>query len=216
LGALTGLPAHPTLGSLLQMAASGFPERATWDAWPPEDLAEMNGFLIERLRNFFEARGFDRRNVRAVTWDAFDQLRPAEVAAKLDALPDFASSTAFNQLATAFKRVKNIARELRRDAPAALDELERTLRESAEKDLLRDLQARIPRVREAAGRRDYRAALNDLAALGPAVDRFFVDVLVMADDPGLRRSRLSLMAHLRDVVLDIADVSEIVTEERQA
>src|SRR5439155_26035065 len=125
----------------------------------------------------------ERRNVRAVTWDAFDQLRPAEVAAKLEALPEFASSTEFNQLATAFKRVKNIARELKRDAPAQLEELETKLREAAEKDLLRDLRSRIPRVEEAAGRRDYRKALNDLAALGPAVDRFFVDVLVMTEDP---------------------------------
>ena len=72
----------------------------------------------------------------------------------------------------------------------------------------------MPRVREATLRRDYRAALGDLAAMGPAVDRFFVDVLVMTDDAAVRHSRLSLMAHLRDVVLDIADVSEIVAEDR--
>jgi glycyl-tRNA synthetase beta chain len=214
LPALTGLAAQPTLGFLLEQAAAGFPDRASWAAWPADDLAEMNGFLTERLRNFFEARGFDRRNVRAVTWDAFSQLRPADVAAKLDALPEFASSTEFNQLATAFKRVKNIARELKREAPAQLEELDAKLRETAEKELLRDLMSRIPRVEEAAGRHDYRTALSDLAALGPAVDRFFVDVLVMTDDPALRRSRLSLMAHLRDTVLKIADVSEIVAEER--
>ena len=32
----------------------------------------------------------------------------------------------------------------------------------------------------------------------------------------VRRLRLSLLAHLRDVVLDIADVSEIVAEDKQA
>ena len=35
----------------------------------------------------------------------------------------------------------------------------------------------------------------------------------MADDPELRRARLSLMAHVRDMVLNIADISEIVSEE---
>ena len=49
-------------------------------------------------------------------------------------------------------------------------------------------------------------------ALGPSVDKFFVDVLVMTDDVEVRRARLSLVAHLRDVVLDIADVSELAKE----
>jgi hypothetical protein len=36
----------------------------------------------------------------------------------------------------------------------------------------------------------------------------------MADDPGLRMARLSLMAHLRDAVLRIGDVSEVVAAEK--
>ena len=71
----------------------------------------------------------------------------------------------------------------------------------------------MPRVHSATAKQDYRGALSELAALGPAVDRFFVDVLVMADDADLRRARLSLMAHLRDVVLGIADVSELAGEQ---
>ena len=53
---------------------------------------------------------------------------------------------------------------------------------------------------------------NSLAELGPSVDRFFIDVLVMADDEQIRKARLSLMAHLRDVVFGIADLSELVAE----
>jgi glycyl-tRNA synthetase beta subunit len=37
-------------------------------------------------------------------------------------------------------------------------------------------------------------------------------VLVMADDEALRTARLALVATLRDLILDIADISEIVTE----
>jgi len=36
--------------------------------------------------------------------------------------------------------------------------------------------------------------------------------LVMADDEKLRSARLALVARLRDLILDIADISEIVTE----
>jgi glycyl-tRNA synthetase beta chain len=79
--------------------------------------------------------------------------------------------------------------------------------------LIRALVERVPTVRDAAARRDYRAALTQLSQLGPSVDRFFVDVLVMADDLDVRRARLSLMSHLRDAVRTIADVSEVVAEK---
>ena len=59
---------------------------------------------------------------------------------------------------------------------------------------------------------DYRKALTEIAALRPAVDRFFTDVFVMADDPRLRTARLTLMADLRDLILELADISEIVPQ----
>jgi glycyl-tRNA synthetase beta chain len=215
LATLTGIGARPTIGALLREAAKGFSDRSDWDAWPPEDIDELSRFLTERLRNVFETRGSDRRLVRAVTWEGFDQLRPAEVSAKLQALPDFISSIEFAQLAKAFKRVKNIAGELKGQQPVPLDALGRVLTEPAEKQLLDGLVASVPKVHEAADRSDYRGALSELASLGPAVDRFFTEVLVMTDDPDVRAARLSLMAHLRDTVRRIADVSEIVADERQ-
>ena len=215
LAPLTGVTARPALGALLREAATGFPDRADWTLWPREDIDELSRFFVERLRNSFEVRGSDRRLVRAVTWENFDDIRPAEVGAKLQALPDFINSVEFAQLAKAFKRVKNIAGELKAPQPVPLDALGGTLTEPAEKQLLEGLVARVPKVHDAADRSDYRSALSELAALGPAVDRFFIEVLVMAENPELRLARLSLMAHLRDTVRRIADVSEIVADERQ-
>ena len=51
-----------------------------------------------------------------------------------------------------------------------------------------------------------------MRSLRPAVDRFFTDVFVMADDPRLRTARLTLMADLRDLILELADISEIVPQ----
>ena len=49
------------------------------------------------------------------------------------------------------------------------------------------------------------------------VDKFFADVLVMADDPRVREARLTLLTMLRRTVLDnIADISEIVVEDKPA
>jgi glycyl-tRNA synthetase beta chain len=205
---LTGIDRAVSLEPLVDSAAKAFKR------FEGEVSAEFRalGFWQQRLAYVAEQRGFATEFVRAVA--ATGDLTPLIWRRKLEALPEFAGSPEFRQLATTFKRVKNIARELK-EPPMPLDRLAELLREPSEAALLKDLQARMPRVESAVGKQDFRTALAELAALGPAVDRFFVDVLVMADDPAVRRARLSVMAHLRDVVLKLADISEIVPDEKQ-
>jgi glycyl-tRNA synthetase beta chain len=102
--------------------------------------------------------------------------------------------------------VKNIAKELAERTP-----LDRSaLAEPAEQALLAVLDTRRPRVEQAAAAADYKRAFSEIAGLRAPVDTFFTDVFVMADDPRLRTARLGLMAELRDLILDLADISEIV------
>lgn len=84
------------------------------------------------------------------------------------------------------------------------------LTEPAERALLEQLDARRPAVEQAAARADYRKAFSEIAGLRAAVDRFFTEVFVMSDDARLRDARLKLMADLRDLILQFADISEIV------
>jgi glycyl-tRNA synthetase beta chain len=67
-------------------------------------------------------------------------------------------------------------------------------------------------VTDAAGAWDYRRAFAEIAGLRAAVDRFFTEVFVMAEDARVRTARLALMADLRDLVLNLADISEIVPQ----
>ncbi|HJR58331.1 MAG TPA: DALR anticodon-binding domain-containing protein, partial [Vicinamibacterales bacterium] len=82
----------------------------------------------------------------------------------------------------------------------------------AEQALLAQLDACRPRLEQAAAAHDYKNALTEIAALRAPVDRFFTEVFVMADDARLRTARLKLMADLRDLILDLADISEIVPQ----
>ena len=59
----------------------------------------------------------------------------------------------------------------------------------------------------------YADAMRELGALSGPVDRFFVDVLVMAEDPAVRAARLALLTALRRTILNIADIAEIAPEE---
>ena len=213
---LTGLSARPALGALIDAAVAGFDGSPALDA---AGAAALDAFLRERLSYLLESRGFDVRNVRAVL-HAADTVRgvsPLEARRKLDVLPDYTGTPEFQQLATAFKRVKNIARELPEAEYLAAEQqgppLADLLTEPAERALLAEYERRRPvieRVLEAGD--SYRQAFAEAAAFGPPVDRFFTDVFVMVDDPALRRARLRLMSSMARLILRLADISEIVPQ----
>ena len=214
LPALTGLSARPTLQALLAEAARLF---APLVQWPAETRQTMDAFLLERFRYVLEQRGFDVRNVRAVLQESrFAQLNPADALKRLEALPEFTVSTDFQKLAVAFKRVKNIARELpdaEYDAAEKKDPLDKLLKEPAEIALLGELQQREPVIDSVLkSGENLRRAFVEAAQFGPAVDRFFTEIFVMVDDPALRQARLRLMKRLERLILRIADISEIVSE----
>ena len=56
---------------------------------------------------------------------------------------------------------------------------------------------------------DYEARLRSLATLRGPIDRFFDDVLVMAEDPKLRENRLGLLARTLSLFYRIADISKL-------
>jgi glycyl-tRNA synthetase beta chain len=204
---LTGKDLRISLGELVTAARAPFAQvESGWE----EPLYD---FLLERVRYVLEQRGFDVRNVRAVTWEAAAAVSPLQARRKVEVLPEFAESPDFKQLAILFKRVRNIARNLDRaggDVDRAL------LREPAEKALISEIDQRQPAIESAVqSGSGFRQAFSEAARLGPGVAKFFDDVLVMADDPRLREARLRLMKKLETLILQLADVSEIVPEENK-
>ena len=207
---LTGLTPRLVLGGLVAEAARAFPSEGGQPLWD---------FLRERLEYVLSQRGYDVRNVRAVLQAAPDASRLSPLTARrmLDALPEFSGTKEFTQLAVAFKRVKNIAKELSDETYAAAEAegppLEQVLTEPAELALLEELRARRPIIEGVLASGDgYRRAFAEAAGFGPAVDRFFTDVFVMANDQTLRRARLRLVKQLARLILTLADISEIVPQ----
>ncbi len=202
---LTGVTARIELWSLVAQAAK------PWDlSAEPQQAART--FIRERVLYLFEQRGFDARNIRAAVPPSLDRVDMVEARKKLEALAQMSGSEALRGVATLFKRVKNITKDVPAQAAVASGALKASLKEPAEMTLLSELESRAPGIRRASERGEYREAFAAIAALQPAVATFFDDVLVMADDEKLRTARLALVATLRDLILDIADISEIVTE----
>jgi glycyl-tRNA synthetase beta chain len=211
LNELTGLAARPILTPMLRKAAEPFGEFAKW----PESgsVPAMMAFLIERYQYVLEQRGYDIRNVRAV---ARIEESPGDAKRKLEVLPEFTASADFQKLAVAFKRVRNIAREVGDDydfLEASDPNLKTWLKEPAELALLEELERRGPVIDSVLkSGENLRRAFVEAAQFGPAVDRFFTEIFVMVDDAPLRKARLRLMKRLEQHILRIADISEIVSE----
>jgi glycyl-tRNA synthetase beta chain len=157
-----------------------------------------------------EQRGFDARNVRAVTHAEVDAISPLIARRKLEVLPEVTAAADFTRLATAFKRVRNIAKELQAGASEDLA----PLKEPAEIALRQELEQRQQVIEKAIAGSDYRRAFAEAAKFGPSVDTFFTDVFVMVDDPTLRTARLALMKRLESLILRLGDISEIVAEKQ--
>jgi glycyl-tRNA synthetase beta chain len=214
---LLGRPIRPTLDQLLAGAARLHGKELK--DWEPAANLALRQFMIERLNFVLESRGFDVRNVRAVTgFQRYDAIRPADELRKLQVLPEFTETEDFRQLANAVKRARNIARALPPDRVAIDEQTPQdlsALREPAELALSDELHRRGQAIDRAVESGDgFREAFSEAAKLKPAVDKFFDDVLVMVkDDDTLRNARLTLLNRLDRKILKLADVQEIVPEE---
>jgi glycyl-tRNA synthetase beta chain len=206
---LTGIDREVWLEPLLARAAAHAPDST--DPWTGAAAQAALAFAVERVRFALEQRGFPAEVVRAATPGGdVSPLRARRVA---EAIQGMRASEDFQALAVLFKRVKNIAPRAGQVAGDPVGQLDRSaLTEPAELALLAELDDRRPRVEAAAARNDYRAALIQIAGLRAAVDRFFTEVFVMADDVRVRHARLTLMADLRDLILHLADISEIIPQ----
>jgi len=188
---------------------------ATLDSLSGVKLAADRAVVAEQVLDFVRGRlrallseGRDADLVEAVLAagfdDAVDAKKRLEALALVKARPDFVP------LAVAFKRVANIREKAGESGAVSLDP--GLLREPAESQLASELERVEGEARESRRARDWGAVLRAVASLKPSVDRFFDEVLVMAEDPALRANRLALMKKVSDLFADIADFRKIQAE----
>ncbi len=213
LEAVAGLSSPMGLLPVVERALEGYDGKlkVTEEGWK----VALSEFLAERLQHLLERRGYRYDEIRSVLPAFKVALTPGTATKRVEALAQARKSGEFEALAVLFKRVKNITKDVNAadHVPDGWQTIRASLKEPAELDLLAGLEARWPKIQSALQHEQYLDAMNQVAHLRAPVDRFFVDVLVMADDPALRQARLGLLAALRNTVEQIADISEIVPDE---
>lgn len=169
-----------------------------------EVLPELTAFLLERLRFLLEKSGARADEIESVLTTECRDF--ADAADRVAAVGAIRQKEDFAPLATAFKRITNILSQAG-DVPGEPDPS--LMVEDAEKAVASDYFQAKDMLDDLIGARRYAEALAVMASLGPSLDRFFVEVMVMCEDEGLKRNRLALLRSIRDQFSRVARFNEI-------
>lgn len=166
-------------------------------------VEEVVDFMLGRFRAWYQDEGIAVDVIQAVL--ARRPTRPADFDARVRAVSHFRTLDSAEVLAAANKRVSNILAKVEGEISSEID---RTLLVEAEEKALAEqvvtLQAELAPLFEKG---EYQTALDRLAGLREVVDNFFDKVMVNAEDPKLRQNRQAILNNLRNLFLQVADIS---------
>ncbi len=185
---------------LMEHALAGF-EALDFDR--AVSAGALRDFFTARLETILRGEGFSAQIASAVLATA--ATRPADARARCQALQRFvARGSVYEDLSTAFTRAKNLsdASAGRQIDDALLTEAERPFAVA-----LKELAPEARRLREAG---EYDQFLDLLSTMREPVDTFFEQVMVMDEDPALRRNRLALLNDFIALVEQFADFRALI------
>jgi len=189
------------LRALLQQAAEELSDKV--DA--TQSVNETIDYVMERLRAYYQDQGISPDTVAAVA--SLKPSYPLDFDQRVKAVASFKSLPEAKSLAAANKRISNILKKVDGKIADTVDES--LLQESAEKTLYKAVKIQQEKVLPLFESGDYSSALTSLASLRDDVDSFFDGVMVMTDDENLKNNRLALLSQLRNLFLNIADLSQL-------
>ncbi len=186
---------------LLQNAATGLKDKVDAD----DAVNDTFKYIMERLPAYYKDQGIDAETVEAVA--SLRPTHPLDFDHRVKAVAAFKALPEAESLAAANKRISNILKKVDGNIAETVDES--LLEEQAEKALYQSVKAQQEKVAPLFSSGDYSSALTSLAGLRDDVDNFFDGVMVMADDEKLKNNRLALLNQLRNLFLNIADLSRL-------
>lgn len=164
--------------------------------------AAVLDFLKGRYVNDLTGKGVPGSAVEAVTSVDFDDA--VDCTLRVRALAGVLGEETFTILAGSFKRVRNIIKDNNEDTVRA-----ELLIEAGEQELHQALVEVAAKTAPLLAGRDYPAAMTAILKMKGPVDRFFDQVMVMAEDEKLRRNRLNLLTGISRLFLKIGDFSKM-------
>jgi glycyl-tRNA synthetase beta chain len=188
------------LGDLIDWAIG-----SDWATAPKaETKATLTEYLLDRFSAWYADEGIPAGVFQSVR--ALGITNALDINRRVQAVHAFNKLDAAEALAAANKRVSNILAKNGGDKVEAKVDSS-LLAQAEEKTLTEQVAAKQQAVEPLMAQGDYSAALTELAGLRVAVDAFFDNVMVMADDEAVKNNRLALLKQLQGLFIGIADIS---------
>ncbi|MCL1827355.1 MAG: glycine--tRNA ligase subunit beta [Candidatus Cloacimonetes bacterium] len=134
-------------------------------------------------------------------WDNIPQLKNRAID-----LSGFKAQKEFETLVIGYKRVNNI---LEKNVSPSLAVRPDLLLDDPEKKLFTELNRSKEGITPLLDKMAYKEAMQELLPLGAVIDTFFEKTLVMCEDTNLKNNRLALLKAIKDLFLQVADISKI-------
>jgi glycyl-tRNA synthetase beta chain len=190
-----------SLHDLVNAAFAGYDKRIG------DAHAVVSEFIFDRLAGYLRDRGYSTLEVEAVV-----SLRPVRinlVPRQIEAVRAFNLLPEAESLAAANKRVVNILKQAEAKGESFTHADAAGLKEPAERALFDALKTTSKQAATRFDQGDFTGYLKSFSILKSPVDAFFDSVMVMVEDPQLRRNRLALLAELRREMNRVADISKL-------
>ncbi len=165
-------------------------------------------FFKQRVNWLLKQRGIDYDVIESVMH--IDHSNIHDLMLRANALKNFLQREDFIKLDHEFERVSNIIEEAKN-----LGEIDTKLFcEDTEKLLYERYLILVEKIKSLLPKKEYEKILEELVIYGSTIDKFFDDVLVNIEDMELRQNRYNLLNKIRELFLQVADISKIVVESK--
>ena len=189
------------LRELLEQAASAYAD----EIGAGEKVQEVYDFAMDRLRPYFVDQGYTPQQFDAVI--AVSPASPLDFAQRIRAVKKFSAMKQADSLSAANKRIRNILKKVDGDVSDTVDR--KLFQEAQETSLFGAIATQKMATAPLLEVGEYDKVLANLATLKDTVDAFFDGVMVMAEDEALKNNRIALLAQLRAMFLQVADLSQL-------
>jgi glycyl-tRNA synthetase beta chain len=197
------------LRPLLDAAAADLRRQGADVAADDAALARLEEFIADRLAHQLAEDGVGAEAAAAAQGTGLGSIVATHRWAR--ALQEAAGTPAFQAVWTACTRLVRIAARAGADGDAAYA----SAGDAGEDALAAAVAEAGGAIEDARARRDLSAALAAAAPLAAAVDRFFTDVLVNAEDEAVRARRYALVGLAARTLLRVADFPKVTDQGGQ-
>ena len=163
---------------------------------------EIYGFIFERLKSYYQSKGYDTREYQSVA--VLQPASPVDFENRIKAVNQFAKLEEAATLIEANKRIANI---LQKTKVINTEVDSGVLDQPEEQALYEQVQMVSDRLAPLVEQNRYADVMKMLTVLKEPIDDFFDNVMVMDEDPVKRDNRIALLSAIKQLFNITADVS---------